>query len=225
MTTLLRIDASARKTRSLTRALGDRFIACWLAVEPAANVVFRDVGTAPPPIVTEDWIAAVFCDADKRTAEQSALLRTSDALIDELARADIVVMATPMYNYGMPAALKAWVDQVVRIGKTFTFDLARGDRPLEPIMDGKTLVMLTSSGEFGFGAGAPNAGSNHLTPHIETVSKYLGVETVRHIGIEYQEFGDDRFAASKAAAEAAVPDLVAALASRKRLRRPETSLD
>jgi len=74
----------------------------------------------------------------------------SDILTGELVQSEIIVITTPMYNYGMPASLKAWFDQVIRINKTFSFDLARGDQPIEPIQSGKTLVILSASGEGGF---------------------------------------------------------------------------
>ncbi len=211
MTSILRIDASARKNRSITRDLTDRFVRHWLAVQPDTAVIDRDVGVNPPPMITEDWIAAAFSNEKERTAEQKALLATSDIVIDELDRADIIVIGAPMYNYGMPAALKAWVDQVVRINKTFTFDLARGDRPIAPIMSGKTLVLLTSWGEFGFGPGEINDGANHFIPHVKTVSKYFGVDRFHHVGVEYQEFGDERFTASRSAAEKSVRELVSML--------------
>lgn len=210
--TILRVDASARMSRSITRDLADRFVAQWRQHRPADEVMRRDVGLAPPPAVTEHWIAAAF--ADERNAEQNALLRLSDELIDEVVRADVLVIATPMYNYGMPAALKAWFDQVIRIGRTFTFDLARGDQPLEPILDGKELVILSSVGEFGFAPGGPNEDAGHLIPHIKTASKYLGVEDRVHaIEVEYQEFKDARHTASRAAAVEAVTDLVTELAA------------
>jgi len=214
MTTILRLDASARKSRSLTRTLSASFIDQWREADPTARIIKRDVGTNPPSLITEDWIAAVFADPAELSPEQQALVAESDQLIEEVEAADLIAIATPMYNYGMPAHLKAWVDQVVRINRTFTFDLARGDQPLQPILSGKTLVMLTSWGEFGFGRGEANEHANHLTSHLETVSKYLGVDDIHHIGIEYQEFGDERFAASKARASAALPALVSKLAAR-----------
>ncbi|WP_422020728.1 FMN-dependent NADH-azoreductase [Pyruvatibacter mobilis] len=213
MTTILRLDASARKSRSLTRTLSTSFIDQWREADPTARIIERDVGTNPPSLITEDWIAAVFADPEELSPEQQALVAESDQLIGEIEAADIIAIATPMYNYGMPAHLKAWVDQVVRINRTFTFDLARGDKPLQPILSGKTLVMLTSWGEFGFGPGEVNAHANHLTTHLETVSKYLGVDDIHHIGIEYQEFGDERFAASQAEAHAALPEMVSGLVS------------
>jgi FMN-dependent NADH-azoreductase len=108
----------------------------------------------------------------------------------------------------MPAALKSWFDKVIRIGKTFTFDLSRGDFPLEPVMSGKTLVVLSSCGEFGFGAGGLREKMNNLETHIRTCAHYLGVEEMHVISINYQEFGDARHEASINEAFAAVPVLV-----------------
>ena len=116
----------------------------------------------------------------------------SDTYFDEVAQADVILITAPMYNYGMPAVLKAWFDQMLRVNKTFTFDLARGDFPIEPILSGKTLVLLTSSGEFGFGVGGVREHMNHLSPHIKELAKYLGVDKFYEIGSEYQEFADYR---------------------------------
>ncbi len=190
MTTLLQIDASVRGPRSLSRRLSKRFIDAWMSGNPGDRVIVRDLASAPPPFVDEAWIAACFTPAGERTAEMKAVLAPSDELIGELEAADIIVVGTPMFNYGMPARLKAWVDQVVRIDKTFSFDLSRGDWPLEPILSGKQLILLTSSGEFGFEAGGMRANMNHLDTHIRVVSRYLGVRDAHHIAVEYQEFGD-----------------------------------
>ena len=212
MTTILRIDASARTERSVTRRLADAFMASWRERSPDTQVILRDVGRTPPPAVSEEWIAAAFA-GESRTSAQRALLSMSDELIDEVENADLILMSVPMYNYGMPAALKAWFDQVVRVDRTFSFDLSRGDQPLEPILSGKTLVVLTSSGEFGFEAGGFNEHASHLLPHIRTCAKYLGAEMLEHVGIEYQEFGDSRHEASCNAAYSDIPYLVSRLHS------------
>lgn len=213
MTTLLHIDASARTARSLSRGLSGRFVSEWLARRPSDNVLVRDVGRFPPPITTELWIGAVFTAEEKRSDEQREVVKVSDELIAELDQAAVVVMGTPMYNYGMPAALKAWFDNVIRIGKTFTFDLARGDYPLEPIMTGKKLVILSSRGEFGFEPGGVRESMNHLETHIRTCARYLGVEETHLISIDYQEFGDQRHQESIDLAYQAVPQLVEILQS------------
>lgn len=212
MTSILRVDASARTERSLTRQLADSFVEHWRDGSPDTKLLMRDVGRYPLPHVTEEWIGAAFA-GDGRTFEQQALLAVSDCLIHEIEAADVILISTPMYNYGMPAALKAWFDQVIRIDRTFSFDLARGDKPLEPILRGKSLVVLTACGEFGFEPGGPNEHAGHLVSHIRTCSKYLGADDLEHIGIEYQEFGDTRHEASKRAAFEAIPALVEHLRS------------
>ena len=211
MTTILKIDASARDERSLSRRLSSQFVRNWLDHSPDDVVVERDVGRDPPPAVTDEWIGAVFTPPTERSEEQTEMLTLSDALIAEVAAADVILISTPMYNYGMPSSLKAWFDQVIRINETFSFDLARGDFPLEPILSGKTLVILTSSGEFGFESGDVRERMNHLVPHIKTCSFYLGVsgdDSVHHVGIEYQEFGDDRHRRSIGEAQDGVATLV-----------------
>lgn len=208
MATLLYLDASARKTRSISRALGTEFKNQWLSANAEDKFIYRDVGSTPPDFICESWIAAAFTPESDRTDEQNSLLVQSDLLIDELSIANVIVISTPMYNYGMPAALKAWVDQVIRVNKTFSFDLNRGDSPLEAILSGKTLVLLTSCGEFGFGKGEMREEMNHLAPHLRTISKYLGVDETYEIRVEYQEFGDTRHKESIERAYNTIPRIV-----------------
>lgn len=208
MATVLKIDASARVTRSLSRGLTTAFTQQWLKSRPNDTLITRDVGLNPPPAITEAWIAAAFTASEKRTLDQQEVLKVSDQLLEELEPANLIVLGTPMYNYGMPAALKAWIDQVIRIGRTFSFDLARGEQPIEPILTGKTLAILSSSGEGGFELGGMNAAINYLDPHIVTASRLLGVSEHHVIRIEYQEFGDDRHQQSIQSAHAAILDLV-----------------
>ncbi|MDF1747062.1 FMN-dependent NADH-azoreductase [Gimesia aquarii] len=216
MTTILQLNASARGERSLSRKLSSHFVREWIARCPNDIVIERDVGRNAPSPVSEEWIASAFTPHDDRTKQQRELLAVSDKLIAEVANADIILIGTPMYNYGMPSSLKAWFDQVIRINKTFSFDLERGDNPLEPIFSGKTLVILTSTGEFGFATGGVRAHMNHLVPHIKTCSFYLGVngdDSIHHVGIEYQEFGDERHRKSIDDAHDGVAALVELLVS------------
>ncbi|MGJ3247356.1 MAG: FMN-dependent NADH-azoreductase [Elainellaceae cyanobacterium] len=214
MTTILQIDASARVTRSLSRGLTTAFAEHWQKIRPSDTWIKRDVGLNPPSAIREEWIAAAFKPVDQRTPEQVAILQESDELLAELEPADVIVIGTPMYNYAMPSALKAWIDQVIRIGRTFSFDLARGDQPIEPIQTGKILVILASSGEGGFAVGGVNAAENHLDTAIVSASRLLGVSEHHVIRIEYQEFGDDRHQQSKKAAHVAIPQLVEQLSQK-----------
>ncbi|MDQ8209080.1 NAD(P)H-dependent oxidoreductase [Coraliomargarita sp. SDUM461003] len=196
-TNLLMINGSARSSRSLSRMLTQRFLDSWHSAGLTGEITQRDVGKNPPPFISEEWIASAFTPEAERSKQDHRILEYSDQAIAELSQADVIVIATPMYNYGLPAAVKAWFDQVIRVGKTFSFDLARGDTPLEPILSGKRLVTLSASGEFGFDPGGVRASMNHLHPHIQTMSKYLGVSQSWNVSIEYQEFGDERFEKSK----------------------------
>lgn len=213
MTTVLHLDASGRTERSLSRRLSRQFVDAWLAHRPSTRVIRRDLAADPPPFVTEAWVAAAFTAPERRDAAMRATLAWSDAAIAEVEAADLIVIGTPMYNYGMPAALKAWLDQVIRVGRTFSFDLERGDWPVLPTLAGKRLVVLSARGEFGFALGGARESSNHLDPHIATCAGFLGVarEAIRTIAVEYQEFRDERHERSLADAAAATEALAGEL--------------
>jgi FMN-dependent NADH-azoreductase len=208
MSTLLHVDSSVRAANnlnpdhdSISKNIALRFVDTWKQNRPEDEYIYRDVGVNPPDFITQDWVGAVFTPEENRTPSQKERLALSDKLIAEVAAADVILISSPMYNYGMPAQLKAWFDQIVRINKTFDFDLSRGDFPLRPLLSGKTLIIVTSSGEFGFEKGGIREDSGHLAPHLRTLSKYLGVDTMYEIASEYQEFGDERHRMSVANAE------------------------
>jgi FMN-dependent NADH-azoreductase len=208
MTTLLQIDSSARTPRSHTRRLTRSFVQEWLARAPETRVIYRDLGCNPPPAITEQWIASAFTTEAERSADQRAALAASDTYIDELEQADVIVMGAPMYNYGMPAALKAWFDQVIRVNRTFNFDPDQDTWPVSPILTGKTLVIVSSRGEFGFEPGGIREDWNHLETHIRTLQHFLGIEASHLIAVEYQEFNDERHARSLARADGELKALV-----------------
>ena len=148
MTTLLHIDASARSGRSGTdphgshsRRLTDRFVRQWLAAQPDSEVVYRDVGQQPPAPVSAEWIHAAFTPEAQREPWMHEALRQSDELVDELMRADVIVAGVPMYNFGPPAQFKAYIDNIVRVGRTFGFDRSRaGDLFCKPDLPDRVLV-------------------------------------------------------------------------------------
>lgn len=208
MTTLLHIDSSVRAIsnpdthhNSISKTIARHFVDAWRKTDSGVQYLYRDVGMNPPAFITQEWIGAVFTAEDKRTSQQKKRLSLSDELIAELTAADVIVISSPMYNYGMPAQLKAWFDQIVRVNKTFDFDLARGNFPLKPLLSGKTLITITSSGEFGFEKGGIREQASHLQPHLRTLSKYLGVDDMYEIACEYQEFGGELHQRSVANAE------------------------
>lgn len=216
MTTLLHIDASARLSRSLSRNLSRRFVTGWLAQRPADRVITRDVGANPPPPVTEAWIAAAFTAPEKRTPAMVATLALSDALVDEVEQADLLVAGVPMYNFGMPPSMKAYIDNIVRVGRTFGFDRSRAGAPYWPMLADKQLVTLSARGDYGYGDGQRIAHMNHVEPHLQTAFAYIGVALTASIAVEYDEFADERAQQSMRDAEAAVDRLVATMTATSR---------
>ncbi|WP_017917341.1 FMN-dependent NADH-azoreductase [Xanthomonas sacchari] len=219
MTTLLHIDASARPGcsdttpyGSHTRRLTERFARRWVSAHPDTQVIYRDVGQEPPPPISGPWIHAAFTPESARVPWMHDVLRTSDALVDELLRADLIVTGVPMYNFGPPAQFKAYIDNIVRVGRTFGFDRNRVGAPYWPLLAdaGKRLVLLSSRGDYGYEHRL--ADRNHVESSIRTAFAYIGITDVCCVAIEYDEFADQRLADSIRQAEAEVDVLVAALA-------------
>jgi FMN-dependent NADH-azoreductase len=219
---VLQIDSSARPGQSdsspygsHTRRLTDRFWRRWQASRPGDQVVYRDVGQSPPSPVTGKWIHAAFTKPEQREPWMREALAESDALVDELLAADLIVAGVPMYNFGMPAQFKAYIDNVVRVGRTFGFDRSRAGDPYWPMLAGmgKRLVVLSARGDHGYDAGGRQAHVNHVEGGVRDVFGYLGVTDFDSVAIEYDEFADERLQASIAAAERAVDELVDRLTS------------
>ncbi len=136
--TVLRIDASARTQGSVTRDLTGRITALW----PGADLLHRDLAATPVAHLTEDWVTANFTPPANRTAAQTKALALSDSLIDELRAADTLVIGVPVYNFGVPSALKAWIDHVARAGVTFRYT----DSGPEGLLTGKRAILAMASG-------------------------------------------------------------------------------
>ncbi|MDO5639607.1 MAG: NAD(P)H-dependent oxidoreductase [Neisseria sp.] len=218
MTTLLHIDSSARcglsgtdPHGSHTRRLTARFVAQWQKQQPQTRIIRRDVGQNPPPPVSGAWIHAAFTPAERREPWMRDALRTSDELIDELMAADVIVAGVPMYNFGPPAQFKAYIDNIVRVGRTFGFDRSRDGLPYWPLLAeaGKRLVLLSSRGDYGYGTGGRISGRNHVEPSVLTPFEYIGITRSHSIAVEYDEFGGEWLAQSIAEAEMEVDQLVA----------------
>ena len=120
MPTLLHIDASPRGDHSISRKVSAAFAANWKKHHTDGKVVTRDLNKTGLTFVDMDWIAGAYSSPDQLTEAHKKALAISDELISELVAADHIVIGTPMYNFSVPAILKAWIDHVVRVGKTFT---------------------------------------------------------------------------------------------------------
>lgn len=164
---ILRIDSSARNTGSISRDLTDRIIAKF----PVASVVTRDLSD-PLPSISEAWIGANFTPEDNRSDDQRALLQQSDSLVAELVDADVIVIGLPVYNFAVPAALKAWIDLVTRVGLTFKY----GENGPEGLLTGKRAIIAMASG--GTKAGSEIDFASTYLRHILAFNGITDIEIV-----------------------------------------------
>ncbi|EWH00194.1 FMN-dependent NADH-azoreductase [Halomonas sp. BC04] len=223
MTRILHLDTSPRPGRagsqvhgSHTRRLTHYFISRWQAFEPKAEIIYRDLGATPPPLTSVEWIEAEFTPAEQRTEAMWQALAESNALVDEVIQADLLVLGVPMYNFGPPAAFKAWIDNIVRIGRTVDFDLQQGAHPYIPLEHyaprladrPRHAVLLSARGGFGFDPQGPLAAFNHLEPGARTALQFIGIGGFHSIAIEHQEVGGKALAASTESALARIDQLV-----------------
>lgn len=186
MTTILRIDASARHADSVTRQLSDKIIA---QLDPD-HIITRDLSSSLPQI-DEAWVGANATPADQRTADQVAKLELSDSLIAELKEADTLVIGLPVYNFGAPAAFKAWVDQIARVGVTFQYSEAGP----EGLLKGKRAIVVYASGGVPMGSAVDFASG-----FVRQVLNFIGITDVEFIAADGMNL--DPEAALKAANEA-----------------------
>lgn len=173
---LLRIDASGRKTGSLTRALLDEVVAQLAERYDSVRLVNRDLADSVPH-VDEDWIAANFTAAEDRSDSQRRRLEYSDRLVAELKSADTVVIGMPIYNFGVPAALKAWVDMIARARLTFRYS-ENGPRGL---LEGTRAILVVASGGVGV-----DSEFDFATPYMRRVLNFVGITDITVISADRQ---------------------------------------
>ena len=190
--TVLHIDSSARLTGSATRDLSAAVVA-KLAPE---TVIRRDVAT-PLPLLDEVWVSANFTPENERSDAQRNILALSDELVAELKAADTVVIGAPIYNFSVPATLKAWLDQVARAGITFQYT----ENGPEGLLTGKRAVIVSASG------GTPvGAEFDYAVPYLRHMLGFIGITDVQVVAADQQAINAE-------GSMAKAKDAVAALAA------------
>lgn len=198
---ILQINASARRVGANSTQLANTVVARLQAEHPGTPRTLRDLAVAPHPMLDEAALGALFTPAGQRTPEQAARVALDDALIAELQAHDTLVLGVPMYNFGVPVQLKAWIDAIARAGTTFRYT-ASGP---EGLLTGKTVYVALARG--GLYRDTPN---DSQVPYLKAVLGFLGLTDVRFIYAEGLAMGPD--AAAKGFAQAEV-DLNEALAA------------
>jgi len=193
MSHILRIDASARNAGSTTRQLTDQLVARLVEQGYGAAVTRRDLALTPPALLTEAWVGANFTDETERSDDQRAALAASDELIAELEAADTIVIGVPVYNFAIPASLKAWVDLVARARRTFRYT----ETGPEGLLKGKKAYLVVASG------GVP-VGSDHdfATGYLRHVLGFVGITDVAIIAADQQMMDGEAIARATASIDA-----------------------
>lgn len=205
MKNLLVIQSSGRVTRSVTRQLVAHFVEKWKARHADGRVVVRDLTANPPPVVTEEWVAAAF--GDPALFPATPVLRASEEFIAEIEAADAIVIGAPIYNFGVPAQLKAWIDQIVRVGRTFAF--APGSNPpYVALLRSKPVLVVVAAGNAGLFPGQPLGHFNLLEPQLVNALGFIGLTNVEFVRASLPE-GDESARQALAEAEAAIEAQVA----------------
>jgi FMN-dependent NADH-azoreductase len=208
MTHLLQIDSSPRSQRSHSRKLTGEFVEAWKQAHPGDLVTYRDIGRNPIPHLDELTIAAAYTPPEQRSPELEDVIRFSDALVDEFLAAHLYVIGLPMYNFSIPSTLKAYIDQIVRIGRTFAFDPENAVNPYQPLVMGKQMVIISARGGSGFGAGGRAEMMNYQTPYLATIFGFIGITDIRFIDLENGESSAPNFANAIASARTQIAELV-----------------
>jgi FMN-dependent NADH-azoreductase len=209
MAHLLHIDSSPRGERSHSRRMTREFVEQWKRQHPNDTLTYRDVGRNPIPHVDEPWIAAAFSSPDQHTPELREAIRLSDQLVDEFLAADIYVIGVPMYNFSVPSGFKAYIDQIVRVGRTVDFEPDATANVFKPLVLDKKMFIIEARGDSGFHPGGRYETMNHHDPYLVTVFGFVGITDITFIHVENDEYGGTKLAESIATARTKIIELAA----------------
>jgi FMN-dependent NADH-azoreductase len=204
MKTLLQLKTSIFSTGGASSRLADAFVETRKIIEPGLNVVTRDLAKDPVPHLTAEGFQGFIAKPEARTPEQAKIVAYSDALIDELRRADTIVLGLPMYNFGVPSALKAYFDHIGRAGVTFKYT----DKGPVGLLTGKKAYVIATRGGNYIGTSWDTQ-----TAYVRNFLSFLGITDVEFIFAEGLAMGDASRKASIEKAEriiAGVGELAAA---------------
>ncbi|MEM7591323.1 MAG: NAD(P)H-dependent oxidoreductase [Cyanobacteria bacterium P01_A01_bin.83] len=180
---LLEIQSSARQQGSISRLLSQEFIETWKNHYPIIEHKQRDVGNKPPAHITELWTKANYLDPEQRTPEMIATLDESENLIEELFQADYLLLGIPMYNFSVPATFKVYIDNIVRINRTFTFEPET--HSFQGLLTGKKALIITPSAG-NFTPGTSLGAMNFCETYLRALLNFIGIEDINIVSVPNQ---------------------------------------
>jgi FMN-dependent NADH-azoreductase len=209
MTTILHLRCSPRGAAAFSSRMAEEVVARLLRHHAGAEIVFRDLAAQPPPLVDAGFSAAILGPPLWPSGEVPPALLASEVLIRELEAADVLVIATPMHNYGVPAAMKAWVDQIVRIHRTFA---STPGGKVGKLRDRPAWLVVASGGWFtGPSPSGAAAQPDFLTPYVRAVLGTVGIYRLHILTLEGVTRGADIAEAAFAGARAELDRVLPAL--------------
>lgn len=187
MGTLLHIDSSPRGEDSRSRLLASAFIEGWKEIHPGEKVIYRDLRNTCIPHITEEWIAADFTPGDALTAQARQTLELSDVLVNEFLAADRCLYSVPMYNFGIPSSFKAYIDNIVRFGRTFTSSHGGG---YSGLAQGRKVLFITARG-VEYGSKSPYHGWDAQEPGLRYAFQFMGISDISFIHASGLDLGEE----------------------------------
>jgi FMN-dependent NADH-azoreductase len=207
MKSILLILGSPRDRASYSHQIGRRIVDDLKSRYPSAKVVVRNLAKEALPDVGEGFVTGRVLSKDKRSAAETAALALSDVLVGELMAADVLVLATPMHNFGISASVKSWIDHIVRPGVTFSYS----DKGPLGLVQGKKVILVLARG--GIYAEGPMKGYDFQEPYLRAVLGFIGMTDVEVIRIEGVAMGDDAVRSAVTSAKAQADGVVRAIVS------------
>ncbi|WP_264537434.1 FMN-dependent NADH-azoreductase [Flavobacterium sp. N1736] len=183
MKNILVINSSARTLNSKSRNLTEVFVDHWENTQNNAIIRFRELGNNPVSHISENWIAGAFKPENTRSEDEKKALQESDIYIAELHQADIIVIGAPMYNWSIPSALKAYIDQVLRVNETWKLNPDNVENPYIGLLENKTVFLLLSRGSNGYEKGEFNEHMNFQSNYLKTVLNMMGIHNIHIVAV------------------------------------------
>ena len=203
MKTLLQISTSMFSAGGQSSQLTQQFVDAWRSANRDGQVITRDIGSEPVPHLTAERFQSFLAKPEARSADQQAVAAFSDALIDELRRADVIVLGLPMYNFGVPSTLKAYFDHIARSGITFSYT----EKGPKGLLTGKKAYVFAARG--GLYSGTP---LDTQTSYVRDFLRFLGIEDVEFVYAEGLAMGDEPKKAALVKAQESIRQLAQPLA-------------
>lgn len=194
MTHVLLIQSSSNLASSVSRDLSQSYVKAYKAAHPDATVTERDLVTTPVPHLGVDLLGGLFGKPEELTEAQKTALALSNTLVEEIEAASLIVIGVPMYNFGIPSALKAWIDHVIRAGRTFRYT----ETGPQGLVTGKKVVLFLAAG--GVYSDGPYKPYDFQETYLRAVLGFIGLTDVTVVRAEGLALGEE--AATKAVADA-----------------------